>query len=44
MKNGREIYCDYCGNRTEYVDSAVIYGKSYGMTSIWQSSGMLPTL
>ena len=23
--------CPYCGNRTEYVDSSVIYGRSYGM-------------
>lgn len=23
--------CAYCGNRTEYVDSSTIYGKSYGM-------------
>ena len=27
----RKVYCDYCGRRTEYVDSKVIYGKSYGM-------------
>ena len=32
MDNGREVYCDYCGRRPEYVDSAVSYGKSYGMT------------
>lgn len=25
------LICPYCGNKTEYVDSAVIYGKSYGM-------------
>ncbi len=29
--NGREVCCDYCGRRAEYVDSSVIYGKSYGM-------------
>jgi len=23
--------CPYCKNKTEYVDSSVIYGKSYGM-------------
>ena len=23
--------CPYCGNPTEYVDSSVIYGRSYGM-------------
>lgn len=27
----REVYCDYCGRRAEYVDSAAVYGKSYGM-------------
>ena len=27
----REIFCDYCGRRTEYVDSKIVYGKSYGM-------------
>lgn len=27
----QEVYCDYCGRRAEYVDSEVIYGKSYGM-------------
>lgn len=28
MKN---IYCDYCGRKTEYVDSTEVYGISYGM-------------
>lgn len=23
--------CPYCGKPTEYVDSSVIYGRSYGM-------------
>jgi hypothetical protein len=23
--------CPYCGNKTEYVDSAIVYGVSYGM-------------
>lgn len=23
--------CQYCKNKTEYVDSSIIYGKSYGM-------------
>ncbi len=23
--------CPYCGRKSEYVDSAIIYGKSYGM-------------
>ena len=27
----RKVYCDYCGRETEYVDSKVIYGKSYGV-------------
>lgn len=27
----RKVYCDYCGRRAEYVDSKIIYGKSYGM-------------
>lgn len=27
----REVFCDYCGRRAEYVDSKIIYGKSYGM-------------
>ncbi len=35
--NGREIYCDYCSRRAEYVDSAVIYGKSYGMIYLCRS-------
>jgi len=25
------LVCPYCGNNTEYIDSSVIYGKSYGM-------------
>ena len=27
----KNVYCDYCGRRAEYVDSKIIYGKSYGM-------------
>ncbi|MGN1370618.1 MAG: DUF3268 family zinc-finger domain-containing protein [Aristaeellaceae bacterium] len=27
----RKVYCDYCGSRAQYVDSKVIYGRSYGM-------------
>lgn len=27
----REVFCDYCGHQAEYVDSEVIYGRSYGM-------------
>lgn len=26
----REVRCDYCGGPTEFVDSEVIYGTSYG--------------
>lgn len=25
------VICDYCGKPAQYVDSAVVYGKSYGM-------------
>jgi len=25
------LKCPYCGNKTAYADSSVIYGKSYGM-------------
>lgn len=28
--------CPYCGNPSSYVDSAVIYGKSYGMIYLCQ--------
>lgn len=27
----REVYCDYCGKRAEFVDSKVVHGRSYGM-------------
>lgn len=27
----KQVFCDYCGRRAEYVDSKVIYGRSYGM-------------
>ena len=27
----RNVYCPYCGQQAEYVDSKVIYGRSYGM-------------
>ena len=27
----KEVYCDYCGRRAEFVDSKVVYGRSYGM-------------
>lgn len=33
----RKVYCDYCGRETEYVDSKVIYGKSYGKIYLCRS-------
>lgn len=27
----REVYCGYCRGRAEFVDSKIIYGRSYGM-------------
>jgi hypothetical protein len=27
----KKVYCDYCGRKAEYVDSKVVYGRSYGM-------------
>ena len=27
----KKVFCDYCGRRAEYVDSKVVYGRSYGM-------------
>ena len=30
----RKVYCPYDGERAEFVDSKVVYGKSYGM--IWR--------
>lgn len=31
MNQGQEVYCPYCGEKAEYVDTIEIYGKSYGM-------------
>lgn len=28
------LVCPYCGSKTDYVDSSVIYGTSYGMVYI----------
>ncbi|MDO4549515.1 MAG: zinc-finger-containing protein [Clostridia bacterium] len=25
------VWCDYCGKRAEFVDSSIVYGRSYGM-------------
>lgn len=36
MKN---IQCDYCGTLTMFVDSKVIYGKSYGMIYLCPNCG-----
>lgn len=27
----RKVFCDYCGQQADYVDSKIIYGRSYGM-------------
>lgn len=27
----KTVYCDYCGTLAEFVDSKVVYGRSYGM-------------
>lgn len=35
----REVFCDYCGRRAEFVDSKVIYGRSYGMIYLCRSCG-----
>lgn len=26
----KTVYCDYCGRQTKYVDSKLVYGRSYG--------------
>jgi len=26
-----DVYCPYCGKKAEFVDSSIVYGKSYGM-------------
>lgn len=26
----KTVNCDYCGRRAEFVDSKIVYGKSYG--------------
>lgn len=26
----KEVFCDYCGRRAEFVDSKIVYGRSYG--------------
>lgn len=27
----KTVHCPYCGRQAEYVDSSVVYGRSYGM-------------
>lgn len=27
----RKVLCDYCGHPAQFVDSAIVYGRSYGM-------------
>lgn len=27
----KEVFCGYCGRQAEFVDSSIIYGRSYGM-------------
>lgn len=27
----RAVHCDYCGRLARYVDSSIVYGRSYGM-------------
>src|SRR6478609_12118401 len=29
--NPRLVFCQYCGNRAEFVDSSEVYSRSYGM-------------
>lgn len=31
----QDVYCDYCGRKTEFVDNKIIYGKSYGSRMIY---------
>ena len=35
-----KVYCDYCGKRAEYVDSAEVYGgRSHGMIYLCRDCG-----
>ena len=38
----RNVYCPYCGRQAEYVDSKVIYGRSYGMAYLCRKCGRSP--
>lgn len=33
--------CPYCGKPTEYVDSSIIYGRSYGMIYLCRDAGLM---
>ena len=35
----RNVICNYCGQPAEYTDSAVIYGRSYGMIYLCRKCG-----
>ena len=35
----RTVICSYCGQRAEFVDSAIIYGRSYGMIYLCRKCG-----
>lgn len=34
-----DVRCDYCGAKANFVDSSVIYGKSYGMIYLCPDCG-----
>lgn len=34
-----DVYCDYCGTKADFVDSEVVYGKSYGMIYLCPKCG-----
>lgn len=35
----KTVICDYCGTPAEFVDSSIIYGKSYGMVYLCPHCG-----
>lgn len=34
-----EVICPYCGKNAEYIDSRIVYGKSYGMIYLCRDCG-----
>lgn len=34
-----KVICDYCGTAAEFVDSSVVYGRSYGMIYLCPKCG-----